>query len=286
MLYFSLYCIPTKNIKKALGQLIKADVYNIELSNGERVVPELESWLLDLKQKHQLNFLIHNYFPPSADSFVLNLASQDKIILNKTIEHCKRSIKLASLLDISIYSVHAGFRIDPEPPELGGPLNQAQIAPYGAAYSTMVESLKELCEFARNLNIDIAVENHEIDQVNLTNGKNELLLMCETDEFLRLFIDVKKDNLKILVDMGHLNVTSTTLGFDKLEFVNKVRNKTALFHLSDNNGLKDEHKIITENSWFWPILQDNPHIDCVIESHNLTIDLIRQTQALYQRKLS
>ena len=286
MLYFSSYCIPSKNIKKTLYQLIKADIYNLELSSGEQVIPEVKNWLLDLKQKYQLNFLIHNYFPPSADRFVLNLASQDKIILNKTIEHCKKAITLADLLDIPIYSVHAGFRIDPKPSELGKPLNKTRIVPYDVAYSTMAESLKELCEFARNLNIDIAVENHELNKANLTNGKNELLLMCEASEYLRLFDDVKKDNLKILVDAGHLNVTATTLKFDKFDFVNKVRHKIVLFHLSDNNGLKDEHKLITENSWFWSILQCNPHVNCVIESHNLTSDLIDQTQTLYQRRLS
>jgi len=158
----------------------------------------------------------------------------------------------------------------------------SMVSPYETAYLTMVESLKQLCDFAGKFGITMAVENHELSGHNLVGGKNEPLLMVEADEFSRVLADVRRDNLKVLLDLGHLNVSSTTLNFDKLEFIDKVEHKLALFHVSHNDGKRDEHNMITPESWFWPVLKKYRHIDCVVESHNLDLAAIRQISELFQ----
>jgi len=264
-----------------LTTLVAAGIRHIELSNGEPVTAESERWFREQKEKHKLNFLIHNYFLPD-DDFVLNLASQNAWILNKSITHYKKAIELARDLQSPIYSIHAGFRTDPAPAELGMALGKNNITPYETAYLTMVESLKQLCDFAGKFGITMAVENHELSGHNLVGGKNELLLMVEADEFSRVLADVRRDNLKVLLDLGHLNVSSTTLNFDKLEFIDKIKHKLALFHVSHNDGKRDEHNMITPESWFWPVLKKYRHIDCVVESHNLDLAAIRQISELFQ----
>ncbi|MFH0779318.1 MAG: sugar phosphate isomerase/epimerase family protein [Parcubacteria group bacterium] len=283
MLYLSSSCFAGKNIDEIIASSVEAGVHNIELSNGEKEIPNVLNRLLKFKRKHKLNFLVHNYFPPPAYAFVLNLASQDKIILRKSVEHCKRAIVLASRIECPVYSVHAGFRTNPAPSELGKKIDINGIAPYDIAYSTMVDSLKKLCAFAHKFKVKIAVENHEISKANLINGKNELLLMCAADEFMRLFSDVSSPDLQILVDLGHLNVSATTLGFDKFEFIEKLKNRIALFHASHNNGQKDEHKPVTEKSWFWPIIRKFKNIDCVVESHNLDVKSIERINSLFSK---
>jgi len=285
MMFFSSYCIDAKDTESAICRLATdADIRNIELNNGRKHVSGITGNLAGLKKKYGLNFLIHNYFPPPKIEFVLNLASQNQSALSRSITHCKNAIKLAGELKAPVYSVHAGLRLDPSSPELGKPVKQANLVPYEAAYKTLARSLAILCDYARDFSVEIAVENNVLAPFNLNRGKNELLLMCEAREFLTLFKDVRKANLKALIDMGHLNVTSATLGFDKADFINKLKDRIALFHLSDNKGVEDTHGLISERSWFWDALRDFKDTKCVIESRNLTLEQIKLTKRIYQSK--
>lgn len=286
MMFFSTSCLFSENIKRNLERLINAGVRNIELSSSERCLFNVADFFARIKEKYVLNFLIHNYFPPPREKFVLNLASQNRIILGMTLNHCKGAIRLAGRVKAPVYSVHSGMRLDPHPTELGKPIRQSSVVSYDTAYNTLVQSLIILCDYARNFNVEISVENHVLAPFNLNNGRNELLLMCESDEFLQLFQDVKRDNLKVLVDLGHLKVTSMTLGFDKVDFIDKLKDKISVFHLSDNNGLEDTHGMIGEESWFWDVLSSFRGANCVIESHKLTMEQIKLSKQICREKLS
>ena len=56
-------------------------------------------------------------------------------------------------------------------------------------------------------------------------------------------------SLGVLLDTGHLNVTASTLGFDRLELVDAVAGRVGAFHLHDNDGAVDEHRPVEEGSW-------------------------------------
>ena len=77
----------------------------------------LQKNLIKLSRKYNLR--IHNYFPPYSREFVINLASSNKNILNKSIKHVIRAINLATKMKCKFYSFHAGFRINPSPKYLG-----------------------------------------------------------------------------------------------------------------------------------------------------------------------
>ena len=286
MIYTSSNCKKAERIEKALQGLISAGIKNIELNSAGKHIPDITGFLQAFKKEHGLNFLVHNYFPAPEADFVLNPASQNKIILNKTIECCKTSIRLAADLSSSIYSVHAGMRCDPVSTELSRAITQLYTAPYNDAYNTFVRSLTTLCDYALEFNLEIAVENHVLAPFNLKNGKNELLLMCRHEELLKLFEDVNRPNLKVLVDVGHLKVTAATLSFDAGSFIEALKGKIAIFHLSDNNGFEDTHEIIRDDSWFWGALQHFQDAVFVIESHGLTASQIRSTQRLCRERLS
>ena len=66
---------------------------NIELSGGTEYYDNFENDLINLKKEFDLNYLIHNYFPPPLEHFVLNLASTDKDIYEKSLSHYKRAIQ-------------------------------------------------------------------------------------------------------------------------------------------------------------------------------------------------
>ena len=63
----------------------------------------------------------------------------------------------------------------------------------------------------------------------------------------------------LLLDLGHMNISSKIMGFDRQKFLDEYLAKYGdrLFevHISENNGLKDEHKALDENSWQYDALK-------------------------------
>ena len=77
---------------------------------------DLVNWLDSLEGT---SFLVHNYFPASADTFVLNLASANIDILTRSLNMAKDNIRLSSRLGSPFYSIHAGFAAEFRPSSLG-----------------------------------------------------------------------------------------------------------------------------------------------------------------------
>ncbi len=64
MIYVSSSCIRHKKIKDSVKELAENGFQNIELSGGTQYYNNIESDLLKLKEKYNLNYRCHNYFPP------------------------------------------------------------------------------------------------------------------------------------------------------------------------------------------------------------------------------
>jgi sugar phosphate isomerase/epimerase len=62
---------------------------------------------------------------------------------------------------------------------------------------------------------------------------------------------ISKYNIKVLLDVGHLKVSSKTLNFDKYKFIDEYNEDILIVHLSDNNGVKDLGSKLNKKSWFW-----------------------------------
>jgi len=114
---------------------------------------------------------------------------------------------------VPFYSVHAGFRATIKPDSLGKFLKYDNIVPYNQAFITFVESIKLLSTYARSQGIQLLVEPNVVTEFNLVNGRNELMLICDVDEVIHLANSVDAPGFGILLDTGHLNVTSKVLGF-------------------------------------------------------------------------
>ena len=57
----------------------------------------------------------------------------------------------------------------------------------------------------------------------------------------------------LLLDLGHLNISSNILKFDRDSFIDEYLelfgNRLLEVHISENNGFKDEHLPIKNSSW-------------------------------------
>ena len=200
-------------------------------------------------------FLVHNYFPAPVQPFVLNLASQNAATLQRSRDFCTAALRLSTALGAPFYSVHCGFLAELDRVSLGGTLTFAEICDYERGYTTFAESLSLLLAEAKTAGLGLLVEPNVVAPPNLVEGRNALLMMAEPRELVRLLGDFNSSPLGVLLDLGHLKVTATTLGFRPAEFIEAVAPAIGGFHLHDNDGTSDQHQPVRPGSWTLDVLR-------------------------------
>lgn len=277
-IYVSTSCLKNpKDVIKVLEEYEKAEIKNVELGSVH------SNFNVNKLKKFNFNFLIHNYFPPPKTPFNFNLASQNKIIQKKSINLAKNAIELCYKINIPMYTFHAGFTVDP--PKLGAPFPREEIPDRRKAVDTYIESLDELVRYSQNRGIKIAMEPNVVQKFNLVDNINKLCLFAEFNEIdiiLKLF---SKKELGILLDLGHTAVTSHWLNFDKNNFVKKCSDRVLAVHVSNNNGLQDQHKSLTKNCWQITKLKKFKQLPIILETMNLSVDKIKENIKLVETKL-
>ena len=288
MIYISTSCLKEKSVKKVLNEYAKAGIKYIELGSSHEYEEGINEFLYNYKRENYAEFIIHNYFPAPKNEFVMNFASQNPEILSKSMNLAKEAINLVQNLGSKLYSLNSGMRVDPAPNSLGQGLNFNKIIDYEKAFKIFTNSIKEICNYAEARGVKIAIENHELSTKNIIGGENKLLIMTKQEEFLELIKRIDKPNLGILIDLGHLNVTSKTLELDKEDFINKLMGGIFMFHLHDNDGLSDQHKPVKINSWVLQTLKQrrvDHTIPIVIESVHDSVEDILKTKKIIEEVL-
>ena len=268
-IFISSNAFETKNFIEILDICLKEKFYNIELSSGINYSSDINNIINNLPPS--MIFLIHNYFPPEKNSLVLNLASDSNDIRTKSIAFCKKSIDLCVKIKSPIYSVHSGFCNDPEPEQLGNLQTMLSCFDKEKAIKNFYESLEELEKYASANDIILCIENNVIEKRNMPSGKNCTDLMTSFDDFHSFMKEKHLDNIKFLIDLGHLNVSAKTENFDKDEFLDLVASRTSIIHISDNNEELDQHKPFNTNSWCFKSISKFKDAYKVIEISNQSI---------------
>ena len=216
--------------------------------------------------KYHFTYTAHHYFPPPKKPFIINLASQTKKILKKSVNQIQASIDFCSKFKIDLFSFHSGFRVDPN---MNLRFSKKNIPPYEISFNTFKDSLLTIVDYAKEKNVKIAIENNVLAEYNLIKGQNTFLLMCEHWEFQKLFDEINSPNIGILLDIGHLKVTSNLLNFNPYHFIEKLREKVFAVHIHENNARLDEHKCPKKGDWSLEILNKffiNTVIPIILES--------------------
>jgi len=245
MIYVSSACVKARKIKDSVLALAETGFRNIELSGGTKYYPEIESDLMYLQDKYELNYQVHNYFPPPEKPFVLNLASLDDNIRERSIQLCKKAIKLSSKLGGKHYGVHAGFFIDLQPNEAGKKIKTKKISSRNHSFKNFAESWKIISEEADG-KVTLYLENNVLSSTNAKTyfGRNPLML---TD--YQSYLELKQHmNFKLLLDVAHLKVSANSLDMNFERELKYLLNESSYIHLSDNNGLQDQNKPFVNNS--------------------------------------
>jgi sugar phosphate isomerase/epimerase len=225
--------------------------YNIEFSSGLPFMDNMADFFVNCKIKNKLP---HNYFPAPKIPFVLNLASANPVIRNKSIEHCIKGIELAKSVNASFFSAHAGFCIDPNPNELGQKIKYKPDFDKDAHWQLFFDSLHQILLNADKNNIDFLIENNVLAPFNRVNDINPLLC-CDSSDVKYLFSNIKSSRLHLLLDTAHLKVSCNTLNLDLDAEVLELETYIKAIHHSDNNGLEDTNDQLTNSYWFIPFLE-------------------------------
>lgn len=254
MIFVSSSCVKNKLIKDSVLELVDIGFKNIELSGGTELYEDLESDLLEIKNKFKLNYRCHNYFPPPPKHFVLNLASLDEEVFNMSKEHVKRALALSEQLGCEKYGVHAGFLINISTAEIGKSIQKKDLFDRRKALESFIKAIGDL---SRNSQVKLYIENNVISAQNFKNYEeiNPLLLTCHKD-FLEL-----KERLKfnLLLDVAHLKVSCKSLGLNLEGELGAMLRESDYIHLSDNDGTKDSNDSFDRGQIF-DILSENRNL--------------------------
>ena len=86
---------------------------------------------------------------------------------------------------------------------------------------------------------------------------------------------LRRPNVGVLLDVGHLKVSAESLGFSADAAVRTMASHIMALHLSDNDGAQDSNQPIREGSWFWPVLSEvlaGADVTSVLEVYRLTAE--------------
>ena len=253
MIYFSTGEHQSMSPATSVARLISYGQKNIEVSGGVYSKDQLRQLI---KFKSKANISLHNYFPFTETAFVFNLASTDELVSKCSIEMAKKAIELSHMLGASIYSFHAGFLVDPKPKQLGQNLGDHKIMNRDEATNLFLERVFLLSKFSEKYGIQLLIENNVLTKNNLEAFNQNPLLMVSPIE-INDIMSFMPTNVGLLMDVGHLKVSSNTLGFELSDGMTTTQKFTKGYHLSDNDGLSDSNDAYTPESWFWPYLDNS-----------------------------
>lgn len=281
MIYVSTGLIKKRSTISIIEEYLENGITNIELSGGEHD-PEIFQKLKKFHRK--VNFMLHNYFPPPKIPFTLNLATLNKDKYEVCKQHVLNSITMSAKLEIPFYSFHAGFLIDPEPAELGKKISIQNKNDEKIATEVFLERVNFFGERGKKEGVKILVENNVINKQNFDTFKGNPLMMTSIDQTEKLIQGFSND-VNILLDLAHLQVSSKTLNFSPVEYLKKFDHRIKAYHLSDNEGEFDTNDPIKESSWFWDHLKKDKEY-FTLELKTIKIDEIKNQINMLEKFLN
>ena len=238
---------------KTIKELFNSGFKNIELSGGAYSKKNLSQIL---KFEKKINFRLHNYFPPPKLPFVLNLASSNQKILNKTMTHIFNSIDLASKIKSKYYSFHAGFLLDPQVDRLGKKFDISKLQNRKNCLNNFQNNVLKIADYAKSKNISILIENNVVTKKNFILFNKNPFLLSNPLEIAKFFYKAPK-NVKLLMDVGHLKVSANTEKFSKIDALKKLNPFVGCYHFSENDSISDTNRPFNKKSWFLKHIKKN-----------------------------
>lgn len=275
--YVSSNAFKTKELRILIEEANNLN-YNIEFSGGLNYSKIFLKLLRKLKNKK----CFHNYFPIPKKSFALNLGSKNKEILDLSINHCKRAIKISNEENLKYFSFHTPFCVDPGHLRLSMGFPTNNIQDYNETIDIFKNSLFKLISYNKTFDskLKLLIENNVCSNIHNTplKIKKKLFTFTDSNDYIDLLSDsFFKSNIHILLDFAHLQVSSSVLKFDKNKHLKKISKYILGAHLSHAKNNIDNNQKINSNSWFLKHLKNLKNLEYIsLEVFNINRSEINQ----------
>lgn len=238
--------------------------------------------------KYKFNYIVHNYFPVPKKNLVVNIASLNENILKQSLKQIYSSINFCNKIGAKLYTFHPGFINDPvvnynkKNYDFSWNVKKINNFLYNKAVDKMYFSLEKIINYSKKNNVTIALET----EGSYYNHHN--LLLQKPFEFEELSKRFKHNDIKINLNLGHLNLSSKKFKFDPYDFTKKISRYLVAFEMSHNNGRIDEHKPLKSNSWYWKLILDKKYNKCfkILELRNTNIPTLNKNIILIKKKIN
>lgn len=289
-LYVSSSCLKkTYSFEKHINLFLKNNIMNVELSGiHEYTSLKLLENKIKFFQKKKMKFTFHNYFPAPKKEIILNLISRKKNNFISSQKLIDNALHLANRTGIKIYAFHPGYLKEGYIKNKKFFFSREKLQNYETSYKVFQDRLsKIIIKNKDNLkNVNLGLEN----LFPLPKNK-KISLMNNFFEINKIFSNnfLKKNKIKLLLDLGHLEIASNLLKFDKDTELNKILKKYSKIinevHISANDLKNDLHLRISESPWQLETLPKlkkklSKNTIFTMESRNLTMREIKTDHAL------
>ncbi|MBN2617550.1 MAG: sugar phosphate isomerase/epimerase [Spirochaetia bacterium] len=222
-----------------LNSMKKNGIKNIDLWGGvphycalDYNGPEVNIELNNIKKKIDTLGMNISIYTPETLSYPYSISSPNKTTRLRTIEYFKRAIDDAKILNCDKVFMNSGC----------SPLDIFREE----GWSRAIETTKEICDYAKNQNVTMVIEQLQPYESNLVVTLNDVK---------RFMDEVDNDALKVCIDVVAMAVSNENLD-DYFTVLNKE--KIALIHFADSNHyilgdgnlpLKKYIKILEKNDY-------------------------------------
>ena len=246
MIYVSTACLKRNRISEVLKEYGENGIKNIELSGGTEYYQDIELDLNKYKREYDLKYACHAYFPPPKENFVVNLASCNDKIYRRSIEHYEKCIEMLVRNDIRVLSIHAGFLVEITLETIGKRVVNPKVYNERESYARFTEAYRHIAKLCKEHNIDFYLENNVLNRENYEEFQNHNYFMMT--DYVSIMRMKEELDFNLLLDLAHLYVSTHTLGLSYDEQCEKLLPYIKWLHVSENNGIVDQHKPLVSES--------------------------------------
>ncbi|MBI4568250.1 MAG: sugar phosphate isomerase/epimerase [Planctomycetes bacterium] len=274
--FVSTTCVPEcRDLRRALDWMAAEGFDRVEI--GSYHLPLADPVAEALRGAPRRRLIVHNYFPPAENPFIVNIGSADPAVLAKSVAQVKRAIDTAKAVGAELYTFHPAFLVDPAPPEgkkdsLYWP---GRAVTRERAWEIFLPALRDIIAHADRAGQRVAIENQG------SVKENDSLMMTQPWEWRDLMAETRATSLGVLVDVGHLKLSAVANKFRREELLEAVEGRIYAFHAHDNDGQDDQHRPVGEGAWFLSTIRQArfERTPVVLESWDLTPDQVRASLA-------
>jgi sugar phosphate isomerase/epimerase len=245
--YLSTSCFSRNYVAEAIERCHEFAPYRVEISAPHLYQPidELEILLREYRERG-FALTIHNYFPSPLVPFVLNIAASNGLGKKRAKSLIEEALRLALAAGSPFYGVHAGYLARADATDTGMFNFDSEMSSYSSALDRAVSFVNQIAPSFEKKGVGLIIENL------FPSPNKRHSLFCSFEE-IKEYMDQVPSNVGLLLDLGHLNVSSNIFSFNREVFLERFLDSYSerLFqvHLSENSGFKDEHRAVLIGSW-------------------------------------